>query len=238
MDINGLQITAERLLSLIFPACCRLCRTPVRPQQHLCPECLDELPWLNSSCARCSLPLPAPSGKVLCGRCQQQPPDFDNTEALFHYQPPIDYLLKRLKFSGELAICPFFSRLLTEHIGKRLTPLPDLILPVPLHHARLRERGFNQSTELARRLGQALDIRVDYRLCKRTRSTHPQSLLPRAERGKNMRGAFKTRRTPAPAHIAIVDDVMTTGHTGCELARTLKRAGAEQVEVWVVARAG
>ena len=238
MDINGLQITTERLLSLIFPACCRLCGTAVRPREHLCPACMEELPWLKNSCPRCSLPLPAVAADTLCGRCQQQPPDFDNTLALFHYQPPVDYLLKRLKFSSELALCPFFSRLLTERIDTRAGPLPDLILPVPLHNTRLRERGFNQSTELARRLGHALDIPVDYRLCSRTRSTHPQSLLPRAERRRNMHGAFKVRRTPAAVHIAIVDDVMTTGHTSGELARTLKQAGAKRVDVWVIARAG
>jgi ComF family protein len=238
MDINGLQISAERLLSLLFPGRCRLCGTAVQPQQNLCPECLDDLPWLSSNCVRCSLPLAATSGDLLCGRCQKQAPDFDRTLAAFHYQPPIDYLIKRLKFSGELALCPFFSRLLAERISSQAGPLPDLILPVPLHHRRLRKRGFNQSTELARRLGRSLDIHVDNRLCTRTRSTHPQSLLPRAERRQNMSGAFRVNRVLAASRVAIVDDVMTTGLTCCELARTLKQAGAEHVEVWVVARAG
>lgn len=238
MDINGLQINAERLLSLIFPARCRLCSTAVRPREYLCPECMDELPWLNTSCIRCSLPLPVAAGDTLCGQCQQHPPEFDSTLALFHYQPPVDYLIKRLKFSSELAICPFFSRLLAERISGETSRLPELILPVPLHYTRLRERGFNQSTELARRLGHALDIHVDYRLCMRTRSTQPQSLLPLAERGKNIRGAFEIRKTLIATHIAILDDVMTTGHTSGELAATLKQAGAKQVEVWVVARAG
>jgi ComF family protein len=238
MDINGLQISAGGLLSLLFPGRCRLCGTAVQPPQRLCPECLEDLPWLNSGCVRCSLPLPATSGDLLCGRCQQQAPGFDRTLAAFHYQPPIDYLIKRLKFSGELALCPFFSRLLAERISSQAGPLPDLILPVPLHHTRLRKRGFNQSTELARRLGRSLDIHVDNRLCTRTRSTHPQSLLPRAERRSNMRGAFRVNRALAASRVAIIDDVMTTGHTSCELARTLKQAGAEHVEVWVVARAG
>ena len=238
MDINGLQISAAGLLSLLFPGRCRLCGTAVQPPQRLCPECLEDLPWLNSGCVRCGLPLPATSGGLLCGRCQQQAPGFDRTLAAFHYQPPIDYLVKRLKFSGELALCPFFSHLLAERVSAQAAPLPDLILPVPLHHTRLHERGFNQSTELARRLGRSLDIQVDNRLCTRTRSTHPQSLLPRAGRRKNMRGAFRVNRLPAASRVAIIDDVMTTGLTCCELARTLKQAGAEHVEVWVVARAG
>ncbi len=238
MDINGLQINAGQLLSLIFPACCRLCGSAVRPREQLCPQCMEDLPWLENSCSRCALPLPAGAGDSPCGRCQQHPPGFDHTLALFHYQPPLDYLIKRLKFNSELAICPFLSRLLAQRIQSSTAPLPDLLLPVPLHYSRLRERGFNQSTELARRLGRALDIRVDYRLCMRTRSTLPQSLLPRAERGKNMRGAFKVRKTLAAMHIAIIDDVMTTGHTSSELAHNLKQAGAGQVDVWVLARAG
>ena len=238
MDINGLQITAGWLLPLLFPGRCRLCGTGVPPQQNLCQPCLDDLPWLNSGCVCCSLPLPAASENLLCGRCQQQAPDFDRTLAAFHYQPPIDYLVKRLKFSGELALCPFFSRLLAERISAQAGPLPDLILPVPLHHTRLRKRGFNQSTELARRLGRSLDIPVDQRLCTRTRSTRPQSLLPLAERRNNIGGAFRVNRALAASRIAIVDDVMTTGLTCCELARTLKQAGAAHVEVWVVARAG
>jgi ComF family protein len=238
MGTSGLQLAFGHLLSLVFPACCRLCGVPVQPENHLCPECLADLPWLDNSCGCCSLPLPAASGNVLCGRCQQQPPGFDHTLALFHYQPPVDYLVKRLKFSAELALCPFFSRLLSEKIGARTAPLPGLILPVPLHHTRLRERGFNQSAELARRLGRDLGIDVDYRLCARTRSTRPQSQLARTQRRNNIRGAFRIRKPLSATHIAIVDDVMTTGHTSCELAQALKQAGAEQVEVWVVARAG
>ena len=238
MGINGLQTSAGHLLSLIFPARCRLCGSAVHPHGHLCPACLGELPWLETGCVRCSQPLPVTTGDALCGRCQQQPPAFDSTLALFRYRPPIDYLLKRLKFSGELALCPFFARLLTERIEHLSIPLPDVIIPVPLHHSRLRERGFNQSTELARRLGHALGIRIDNRTCTRSRSTRPQSLLPPAERRKNMHGAFRVGKTPVARRIAIVDDVMTTGHTSSELARTLKRAGAAQVTVWVVARAG
>jgi len=237
MAMCGLQTGADWLLSLIFPARCRLCGIAVPAHGHLCAACLDELPRLECRCARCSLPLSAIVGETLCGRCQQRPPDFDCTRALFYYRPPVDYLLKRMKFSAELPLCPFFAHLLAEEILTRAADLPDVIVPVPLHRARLRERGFNQSFELARHLGRALDIRVDGRLCTRSRNTHPQSLLPQKERGRNMRGAFRAS-TPAAGHIAIVDDVMTTGHTAGELSRTLKQAGAERVDVWVVARAG
>ena len=112
------------------------------------------------------------------------------------------------------------------------------MIPVPLHRARLRERGFNQATELARRLDRTLGIRHEPRLCTRHRNTPPQSLLPATARRLNLRNAFSVRGTLPAAHVAIIDDVMTSGHTSDELARTLKRAGADYVEVWVIARAG
>jgi len=107
-----------------------------------------------------------------------------------------------------------------------------------LHRTRLRERGFNQATELARRLGRELNISTGLRCCQRHRNTQPQSLLPPTARRINLRNAFSVRNIPRARHVAIVDDVMTTGHTSNELARVLKQSGVEQVEVWVIARAG
>jgi ComF family protein len=174
----------------------------------------------------------------VCGRCQKLAPAFDATTALFHYRPPVDYLIKRLKFSNELAISPLLSGLLASRLAARDASLPGLLVPVPLHHTRLRERGFNQATELARGIGRQLHIKTGHRLCMRNRKTEPQSLLTHNARRLNLRNAFTVTADRVPGHIAIIDDVMTTGHTASELARVLKRAGAEQVEVWVIARAG
>jgi ComF family protein len=193
---------------------------------------------MGNACTQCSTPLPAHAEDSRCGHCQQRPPAFDTTTALFHYQPPVDYLIKQLKFANELAIIPLLSALLSARLTTRAAPLPSLLVPVPLHHTRLRERGFNQATELARRVGRELGIRTDQHLCKRNRKTEPQSLLSPNARRLNMRNAFSMQRELPSGHIAIIDDVMTTGHTGNELARVLKQAGAERVEVWVIARAG
>jgi ComF family protein len=149
----------------------------------------------------------------------------------------VDHLLKRLKFSGELALGSLLGELLAEQMALRTDPLPQQLIPVPLHPARLRERGFNQATELARAIGKHLEIPPAWRLCRRQRNTQPQSLLSNTARRLNLRNAFSVSGTPS-AHVAIVDDVMTTGHTSNELARALKQAGAEKVEVWVIARAG
>jgi len=226
------------LQARLFPAHCRLCAVATRSQLQLCADCLHELPWLAGVCSRCSHPLPAPQQDSQCGRCQKRAPAFDATTALFHYQAPVDYLIKRLKFSDELAISPLLSSLLARKIASRKTALPDLLLPVPLHTTRLRERGFNQATELARKVSRELGIPLDYRHCRRTRQTEPQSLLCTNARRLNLRNAFMFRGNLTARHVAIIDDVMTTGHTASELARVLKQAGAECVEVWVIARAG
>jgi ComF family protein len=225
-------------LRAVFPSHCRLCGTATRAVLDLCRSCREDAPWLENVCRQCSFPLPACRDDTLCGRCQKLTPAFDATTALFHYHPPIDYLIKRLKFSNELAISPLLSGLLANRLAARDAPLPALLIPVPLHHTRLRERGFNQSTELARGIGRKLNIRISHRLCTRHRKTAPQSLLTHNARRLNLRNAFTVTADRVPEHIAIIDDVMTTGHTASELARALKRAGAKRVEVWVIARAG
>jgi len=192
----------------------------------------------GNACQQCSAPLPAHADDSHCGHCQKRPPAFDTTTALFHYRPPVDYLIKQLKFANELAIIPLLSALLSARLTTRAAPLPSLLIPVPLHQTRLRERGFNQATELARRVGRELGIRSDHRLCTRNRDTRPQSLLSPNARRLNLRNAFSVKHRQIAGHVAIIDDVMTTGQTSNELARVLKKAGAEQVEVWVIARAG
>jgi ComF family protein len=238
MTQYGLQLT-RWLDALLFPPRCRLCGAASSADAALCRACLDDLPWLENCCSRCARPLPTGIDSPLCGACQKRPPAFDAATALLHYQSPVDYLIQRLKFSGELAIAPLLSRLLAKKIAARATALPDLLIPVPLHRARLHERGFNQATELARNLGRRLVVPFKQHLCQRNRYTRPQSLTPPGLRRRNLRGAFSvTGDLPVDAHVAIIDDVMTTGHTAEELARELRRAGAGRVEVWIVARSG
>ena len=228
----------SRLFTSLFPVRCRLCGTSAATGPGLCQPCIREAPWLAHVCACCSLPLSASRDDDLCGRCQKQAPAFDATTALFHYRPPIDYLIKRLKFSGELAIGPLLSGLLAKRLAAREVALPELLIPVPLHHSRLQQRGFNQATELARAVAGSLEIKTTHRLCLRNRKTEPQSLLSHNARRLNLRNAFTVSSDRIPAHVAIIDDVMTTGHTANELSRALKAAGASRVEVWVIARAG
>jgi len=222
---------------LRLPVQCRLCGAMIRAGPELCRSCQDDLPWLVTACRQCARPLDTADVNAVCGHCQRQPPAFDRSIALFHYRPPIDYLIKRFKFAEELAVGSLLSGLLATRLAGRSEKLPGLLLPVPLHPVRLRGRGFNQATEIARHLGDRLGIAIDYRSCRRKRHTEAQSLLSANARRINLRNAFAVHRPPDAAHIAIIDDVMTTGHTANELAHVLKQAGVASIEVWVLARA-
>jgi ComF family protein len=214
-----------RLASLLFGGSCFLCRGAAAGV--LCAPCDAELPRLRGAlCPRCALP--APSGE-LCGRCLAAPPHYDATVAALVYAFPADALIHALKFRGELALAPLLAGLLAE----RIPAAADFVIPVPLSAGRLRERGYNQAVELARRLGRG-ELLVSS--CERSRDTRPQLELPFDERRRNVKGSFVSRREFDGASVAIVDDVMTTGATLDEMAKTLKAAGAARVVNWVVAR--
>lgn len=208
---------------------CLLCGAPSR-QRAWCDACDAALPYLSPAhCPQCALPT---HDGAVCGHCLQRPPDFDHTVAAFAYSFPLDKLVQALKFNQQLTL----ARSLAEPLAQRMVARPDCIVPMPLHLARLRERGFNQSLELARHLARDLDIALLPNVAQRVRDTAPQSGLPWKERKKNIRQAFTCGDQVAGKHVAIVDDVMTTGASLNELAKALKAAGAREVSAWVVAR--
>ncbi len=227
----------ESVLSAAYPPVCVLCGAAGQPGRDICPGSAAALPPNSNPCPRCAEPLPpeAPWG-TLCSGCLRSAPAFDACLAPWLYAPPLDWLVSRLKFHGQLAT----GRVLAELLGDRLTAngtdRPELILPMPLHPARLRERGFNQALELARPLGRRLGVPVAPDLVRRIRAGQPQSSLAKARRRTNVRGAFRLRAPLSSSHVAVIDDVLTTGASADELARVLKKAGADRVDVWVVAR--
>lgn len=218
-----------------MPRCCVLCGAG--GEGELCAGCERELPLNESCCARCAVPLPEAKGELLCGPCAQRPPPYDRALSLLRYAYPADKLIQKLKFNAQLHLARLLGERLAGYVARHITQAPQVILPVPLHRMRLRERGFNQALELARPVARRLNIPLDYRSGARVRATAAQSLLPAAERRLNIKGAFQITRPLAARHAAIVDDVMTTGHTVEEFAATLRKAGVEKIEVWVLARA-
>jgi ComF family protein len=228
----------DRLRSWLWPGHCRLCAATLPFAHELCPGCETELPRLQVACTRCAIPLPTGSGSdTECGRCQRRPPRIARAVALYRYEYPIDKLVLRLKFHRELGLARLFGEQLAARLAVRPIPPPDLIVPVPLHRARLRSRGYNQALELARPVAARLGVPLDAHGVRRARDTRAQSDLTLTERRRNLRGAFSAGRDYRGLRIAVVDDVMTSGSTIDALARCLTKAGAAEVEAWVVARA-
>jgi ComF family protein len=188
------------------------------------------LPYLNAPhCPLCALP--TLNGDI-CGHCLKRLPQFDRTLAVFAYAFPLDKLVQALKFSERLMLVDGLADSLVQRVKVR----PDCIIAMPLHRSRLRERGFNQSQELARHIANSLDIPLLPHACQRVRDTPPQSALKWKERGKNMRNAFTCTLDLSGKHVAVVDDVMTSGASLNEVSLALRNAGAREVSAWVIAR--
>lgn len=221
----------------VLPWTCLCCGAAGDPPRDLCRACRDALPWIASACPRCALPLPpgAPRG-ARCGRCLRRPRSpVAGAVAPFRYAHPVDRLLIALKFGARLEVARLLGGLLAGTVAARGVRLPELVVPVPLHPARLAARGFNQATELARPLAGGLGLPLATDLCVRLRDTPAQRTLDARARRRNLRDAFAVRGC-APRRVALVDDVVTTGSTCAALARALLAAGAREVQVWSVAR--
>lgn len=216
----------------LLPRDCLLCAAATR-HAPVCAGCADDLPRMPRACPVCAMP--SALGET-CGACLRKPPAFDRTIAAFPYEFPIDRLVQGLKFGHRLPIAGFLADALADAV-EAAAPAVELIVPMPLGPSRLRERGFNQSVELARRVAARRGMPCAPDGARRIRDTRPQTELSPAERRRNVRGAFAAGAAVIGRRVAIVDDVMTTGASLAELARTLKAAGALQVECWTVARA-
>lgn len=215
-------------------ALCPLCRCPTEGQASLCLVCRADLPWLGHACRRCALPLPATAGDT-CGPCLRRPSPVDRTICALRYQAPVSGLVAGFKFQRNLAAGAALASLLADAVCRTGEPAPDAILPVPLHPSRLRSRGYNQAVELAKPLAAMLNRPLLTRGVHRVLATADQIGLSALQRRRNLRNAFRIDHA-LPAHIAIVDDVLTTGATVLTLARALRAAGAQQISVWCLAR--
>lgn len=255
----------------LLPPGCLVCEAPGAGGQDLCADCLEALPWNGPACPRCALPLPlalplqptravaavelrdalpptlAAPAHAACRRCRRRPPPLDAAVAALAYRFPVDRLLPRFKFHGDLAAGRLLAGLMADALaagngsgnGGRVMPgaRVQAVVPVPLHPARLRQRGYDQALELARPVAAALGLPLQADALRRVRATEAQTTLGAAARRGNVRGAFVACPGKLPRHVALLDDVMTTGATLAECASALRRAGVVRVEAWVLARA-
>lgn len=224
-------------LSGLFSKHCVLCLSPTNKEYLLCDHCEADLPTNASPCLLCATPLPKTTSLALiCGKCQKTPPHYTSSFVPKLYASPIKDLISQLKFHGYLSYTPLLAQIFTNAIQHRKDNLPECIIPVPLHKQRLQQRGFNQALELARIVSKQLKIPLNYTLCQRNKATPFQSGLSAKQRKQNLKNAFSISNAHSYKHVAIFDDVVTTGTTANELAKQLKQSGVEIVEVWAIAR--
>ena len=223
-------------LGALLPKRCALCaaRTPLA----FCADCRQLLPWIASGCEICGAALFEEAG--VCGRCQSKRPHYDHAVIPFGYRAPVSSQIQALKYHAQLRCAASLAAMIAVRAWKDPRATPDVLVPVPLHRNRLRQRGFNQSLEIARRLGAELGLEVRHSLLARIKNTVPQTALGKAERRRNVKGAFQAAPAPVaapiPAHVALVDDVVTSGSTVNAAARALKAAGVQTVSVWAAAK--
>ncbi|MEO8740944.1 MAG: ComF family protein [Casimicrobiaceae bacterium] len=215
-----------------LPQRCELCAGP-SGTELVCTRCARELPCIGVACPVCAMPTPEAQ---VCGQCLAHPPAFDATVAAYAYAFPVDRLIQAFKYRGHLALAEWCAVAIIAARARRTATVPPRLIALPLSPARQRERGYNQAAEIARQIAARTHATLVTRGVRRIRATPPQAALPWPERARNVRDAFACDVDLTGLDVAVVDDVMTTGATLAEFARTLKTAGAARVENWVVAR--
>jgi len=225
-----------RALRRSLPQTCVLCAASAG-DELVCVRCSRALPRLPPVCPVCALPV---GSHATCGACLRRPPPFAATIAALVYAFPADRLVQEMKYRGRLALAEWAAAELAAAVAIDLASrgpaqYPQCVVPLPLAARRQRERGFNQAREIAARVALRLELRLADSL-ERVTTSPPQAALPWLDRARNVRGAFACREDVRGLRIALVDDVMTTGATSAEAAKTLRRAGAARVECWVLAR--
>jgi ComF family protein len=234
---------ARAALRRLLAPDCLVCG--VEPGDPVCAGCLDDfLPAHVPRCPGCALRLPwvAPTTTAgivpspgRCGRCLVHPRRFDAARALGDYAAPLDAMVAALKFQSRLDLGRAFGELLARRLGGADLPA-QAVVPLPLHPSRLRDRGYNQSEEIARALAATAGLPLWRDALQRALARPPQQGLTRRQRRANVRGVFRAPRPLPPVHLLLVDDVLTTGATLESAAAVLKAAGAARVSCLVVAR--
>ncbi|MEN8134823.1 MAG: ComF family protein [Thermodesulfobacteriota bacterium] len=236
------QEIISSVTELLFPASCLACGQP--PEQFgkimLCRSCLAEVRLIDRPlCKCCGRPFHEATGdEHLCGLCLKDHYHFDMARALVQYRPPITTIISRFKYHGQTTSLKSFQAIQQQLPGLTDLNQPDLIIPIPLHLKRLRQRGFNQALLLARALYPNHQQLIDFRVLERHRFTEPQTGLSGKIRRKNLKNAFRVKdeEVVKGKRVLLVDDVFTTGTTVNECAKVLKKAGSQEVQVLTIAR--
>lgn len=216
---------------LKLPSICRLCQQFHQGKLSVCAFCIQFIKPLGIACGRCALPL-ADKHSLLCGECLKKPPHFDATYIAYTFEEPLRSLMHQFKYQQGLFLSKFLVELMLQALPQTI---PECLIPVPMHPIRLKSRGFNQAVVLTKLLAKKLQLPYDLTSCKKIINTAPQASLDAEQRLGNIKKSFACAPMPY-SHVVIIDDLLTTGSTVNELARTLKNNGVLRVDIWCCAR--
>ena len=231
LPTKALKTIIFTAVELLIPGKCALCRCS--STLGFCINCQKLLPWIECACEICSTHLNTPG---ICGHCQAKRPVYQDSMIPFRYKPPISGHIQALKYANRMPYAVAMAKMMAQWIKKSATPLPDIIVPMPLHRQRINQRGFNQATEISRILGRQLRLPVESAVLGRVKNTVTQTGLNEKMRRQNMKDAFVVKSTGQPGHVALVDDVVTSGSTVDAASKALVAAGVRRVSVWAIAK--
>ncbi|WP_226905481.1 ComF family protein [Legionella antarctica] len=219
--------------TLRLPSICILCNQFHKSTLAVCSSCIEFIKPLGPACQHCATPLPDKDYPV-CGQCIQKPPHFDRALVNYRFEEPLRSLLHHFKYNNGLYLSSFLSQIML-HSAQNQSISAQCLIPVPMHSKRLKQRGFNQAALLAKRLARKLNLPYDATTCQKIINTTPQASLNSEQRKKNLHHAFHAGPLPYE-HVILIDDLLTTGCTANELARTIKKTGVQKVDLWCCAR--
>jgi len=240
----------NKLVDFFYPPRCQLCgsRHHLLYGGQLCAACAADFRLNKTPCQVCAVPMNVSKGgkspqSSTCGQCTKTSPVYDYCWSPFVYSQPLEWMIQQLKFNQKLNFAPLLSNLMAEKICENVSQhlfennKPDVIIPMPLHNRRLKQRGFNQSHLLIKPIAKILELPIDLNSCKRVRDTEHQTGKNARQRQQNIKNAFAFDNRRSYQHVTIFDDVVTTGSSVSELSKILKTGGVKRVDVWCLARA-
>ncbi|HAU42268.1 MAG TPA: hypothetical protein DCW50_09495 [Gammaproteobacteria bacterium] len=231
---NFIRMAGRAALQWITPPCCLLCYDQPESRSGLCRDCWQKLPFIRDpQCLSCARALTHPG---ICGQCQQRPPVYDSAIAPLAYDNPVNEMLCALKYRQHLSFARPIAGVMVDAVVTQRQKRPDMLCAVPMTSRALRKRGLNQSIFIARFVSRGLGIPLCAALIKKIRHTDQQSALSAKNRQSNLDNAFACRRRLDGRHVALIDDILTTGATANEISKILKAAGAVRVDLWACAR--
>lgn len=236
MDFTLYNVQLKRFIDWLVPPQCAQCESELDLDSHniYCANCEQGLPYSKSSCQRCGQPFSGFNDH--CGSCLHKPPIFDACFCAFEYRAPISDDICRLKYGDQPQLAKRLAQLFIQELNQYDIELPDALISVPMHKSKLRKRGFNQSHELAKCISKQLDLPLTTGALKKAKPTPRQATQTLIQRKTNLKGSFEVQEKLPFKHIAIVDDVVTTGSTAEEIAKILKKNGVDYIQVWGIAR--